>query len=337
MIRAWLASEAADAVRVLDDAAVSEARERTRSMGRAVGLTGERLERLVAAVSELAQNQLLHGGGGLIAVRPCARGTVPGLEVIAADRGPGIADPLGALRSTTGRVSGTLGVGVSAIRRLTDELDIDVRRGQGTCFWARKYAEAVTRRREVGVWSQPKAGEASIGDDAVFIRTEGRLLVAVADGLGHGAAAGEASTSVMEVLRGCAADDLAALVLMADEAARDTRGAALSLIKIDEAFGKSEGAAVGNVSAFVRQRDGSTKHLAGSSWTVGGKPRTTRAVRPESVPLGPDSAIILFSDGVSGSAVLEPGLLLEHPLAAAYAIASTFGRTTDDVTVLVAK
>lgn len=337
MIRSWLGGAAVDAVRVLDEAAVSEARERTREVGRETGLIGERLERLVAAVSELAQNQLVHAGGGLIAVRPCPRGGIAGIEVVAADRGPGMADPIAALRSATTKSSGSLGVGVAAIRRLTDELDIDVRVGRGSCFWARKYAEPVTRRREVGVWSQPKAGERSSGDDAMFIRSEAGLLVAIADGLGHGPLAQEASVSIVDVLRASPDEDLVALVHRADEAARETRGGALSVIRIHQDAETADGAGVGNVASFVRYRDGKTKQFAGSSWTVGGKNRSTRSVRPETVPLGAGSLVILFSDGVSSSAVPDPALFHEHPIAAAHALALTFGRTSDDVTVLVVK
>ncbi|NUP11228.1 MAG: hypothetical protein HOW73_34715, partial [Polyangiaceae bacterium] len=68
MIGAWLGADADGAVCILDEAAVAEARELTRATGRAHGLVGERLERLVAAVSELATNQLRHAKGGLLAV-----------------------------------------------------------------------------------------------------------------------------------------------------------------------------------------------------------------------------------------------------------------------------
>ncbi|MBK8937308.1 MAG: SpoIIE family protein phosphatase [Polyangiaceae bacterium] len=337
LMGAWLGARAASAVRVLDQAAVAEARERTREVGREVGLVGERLERLVSAVSELAGNQLVHGRGGLVAVSPTSRGDVPGVEVIAADRGPGIADPTRALAGAPERSSGSLGVGVSAARRQVDELDVDVRLKEGTCFWARKFASPVARRPEVGIFGVPCAGERVSGDDAMFARTDAGLVLAVADGLGHGAPAREASCAIIDGLRASpSAHDLVALFLRLDALARETRGAALTVLRVDEATREVECAAVGNVVALLADPS-STQHFGGSSWTVGGKSATPKPVRPERAPGSAGAALVIFSDGCSRSAVPEPSGLREHPLAIAHAIAKRYGRSNDDVTVLVAR
>lgn len=336
LIHDWLGARAADAVRVLDQAAVAEARVRTREVGGSVGFVGERLERLVSAVSELASNQLVHARGGLLSISAIARGAVPGIEVIAADRGDGMRDPVRAFAGVGERSSGSLGVGVSAVRRQVDELDVDVRLEEGTCVWARKFAEPVPRRPEVGIYGVPRLGERVSGDDAMFARSDGGLTVALADGLGHGPVAREASRTVIEALRAASGAALTPTVQRLDELARETRGAALTIVRLDEAARALECVAVGNVIAMYVDLQG-TKHFGGSAWTVGGKAHTAKPVRPERALAPQGGALALFSDGSSRSASIEAQTLRDPPILTAQRLAQTFGRSNDDVTVLVVR
>ncbi len=328
-------------VPVLDLASVAVARERTRQMAAQVGLVGERLERLVIAVSELATNQLIHARGGLVAFRPCSQNSITGLEVIAADRGNGLLDPALALRGNP-KATGSLGQGVSSARRLVDELDIDIRCNEGSCFWARKFAEPVPRRREVGIWSVPKAREDISGDDGGFVRTDQGLLVVVADGLGHGPEARAASSVIVETFLAHGSDDLADLIARAGANAKDTRGAAASAIRVNDPSGIADAVVVGNVVALIASHH-TTQHFGGIASTVGGNspltrgPVPARPIRTERLAATPPSALVLYTDGISRSARAPTDLLVEHPVVIAESIARAFGRTTDDVLVLVAK
>jgi len=106
------------------------------------------------AVRELATNAVVHGGGGSLTLRPLpaggSAGGSAGLEIVAEDRGPGIADPAQAMRDGVSRgrcVAGeqfdpareSLGVGLGAVARLMDELDLRPRDGGGLVATARKY------------------------------------------------------------------------------------------------------------------------------------------------------------------------------------------------------
>ena len=183
-----------------DQASVAVVREALRRLGTAAGLPSVRFEALIAAASELGHNQLAHGYRGWMAVRAISRDGVAGLEVIAFDGGRGITDPTAALRGE-GRATGSLGVGLSAAYRLSDEIDFDVRLGEGTYAAARKFATPLPRT-EVAIFGRPIAGERESGDDAAFVRTDGALLVGMADGLGHGSEAREASARAMARVRG---------------------------------------------------------------------------------------------------------------------------------------
>jgi serine/threonine-protein kinase RsbT len=54
-----------------------------------------------------------------------------GLELVAEDRGPGIADVASALTDHVS-TAGTLGLGLPGVRRLMDEFELDTAPGRGT-------------------------------------------------------------------------------------------------------------------------------------------------------------------------------------------------------------
>ncbi len=79
--------------------------------------------RVAAAVSELARNTLVHGGGGRMRIETASMNGSQGLCCVFVDSGPGIADIERAL--TDGfSTAGSLGQGLPGARRLTDSLEI---------------------------------------------------------------------------------------------------------------------------------------------------------------------------------------------------------------------
>jgi len=339
MIEAWLGDASATAICVVDEAAVSQVREAVREVGHAQGMDTLLVERAVAAASELGHNQRLHAGGGMVVVRACSRGTVGGVEVVAADRGPGILDPKAALGgvSTTEPARSSLGIGLAAAHRLSDEMDVDVRLGEGSCFWLRKFAEPVARGREVAVWGRPKDGERVSGDDGAFVRTDEGLLIVIADGLGHGTAARDSSSRVARIARSEPNKGLEGLLHASDTALSGLRGAAVTVALVHEHQARVDCAAVGNVMCAIERRDRSSK-FGSEQWTLG-VPAMRRKVRVEQQSFPANSLLLLQSDGVSARATLSahPDLFVDHPLIVAHFIATTFGRGNDDVTVAVVR
>ena len=190
LMDAWMAG--ADSVPTIDGASASLVRETVRSRGAALGLSEEIVACLAIAASELVNNQLAHARRGQVAIHAVERSGVLGLEIVAADRGPvhrrrpalALAGPPG-----PGPAARSLGAGLSGARRAMDEMDIDVRWGEGTCVRARAFAAPVPRRREVGVLGRRlRPSEAAMsGDHAAFARAArraGDLVAAVIDGIG---------------------------------------------------------------------------------------------------------------------------------------------------------
>lgn len=87
--------------------------------------------KLVTAVSELARNTMVYGGGGDMDWQILEESTRVGLRLTFRDEGPGIADVK--LAMTDGWTSGTgLGLGLTGAKRLVDEFELDTAPGKGT-------------------------------------------------------------------------------------------------------------------------------------------------------------------------------------------------------------
>ena len=96
---------------------------------------------LATAVTELAVNLFRHAGGGEIQLRTLTRQNAVGIEVIAHDTGPGIADIAQAMHEGFSTAGG-LGCGLPGVSRLMDELEIHSEAGQGTRIRACKWIAA---------------------------------------------------------------------------------------------------------------------------------------------------------------------------------------------------
>ena len=113
------------------DADVTRAVLEAGALCRHVGLRPDLQSRVTTAVSELARNILKYAGRGVVYVEVVLGPRSPGIQIVAQDRGPGIADPESALRDHFS-TSGTLGLGLPGVRRLMDDFRLETKVGEGT-------------------------------------------------------------------------------------------------------------------------------------------------------------------------------------------------------------
>ena len=118
---------AATTIEIDGEEDVSHARIRARDLARSMGFGTPAADALATAVSELARNILRHAHHGEIVLAPQSCG----LEVVARDIGPGIADIERALEDGFSTKDG-LGCGLSGARRLVDQFEIASEPGVGT-------------------------------------------------------------------------------------------------------------------------------------------------------------------------------------------------------------
>jgi anti-sigma regulatory factor (Ser/Thr protein kinase) len=328
---------------MIDEGSVTLVRERVRSEGERLGLPETVSASLVNVASELGHNQLAHAHFGEMVVRSIEREGVAGIEVLAADGGDGILDPTEALhvypRSVPERIDpkASLGIGLPAVVELADEVDFDIRIGEGTCIWARKFATSVRRRRQIGLYGRPFPEERVSGDHGGFVRAGDALLVGLADGIGHGPEAREASAAAIATLRARSTLAPEQILDVCHEALGGTRGAVMAVVRVPEPGEAAVISIVGNIDVHIYGL-AKGRRFAGPSFVIGA-PGTSRRTKREEHPLGLRDVLVLFSDGLSTRTDLEGelDLLREHPIVIAHQLAQRFGRENDDVLVLVAR
>jgi serine/threonine-protein kinase RsbT len=103
------------------------------------------------AISELARNIIHYATRGEIVLRLLDDGGKRGVEVLAADAGPGIPDVALAMQDGFS-TSGSLGLGLPGVRRLMDEFEISSEFGRGTTVTARKWMGASSGTLELDDW-----------------------------------------------------------------------------------------------------------------------------------------------------------------------------------------
>lgn len=107
------------------------ARQQGREMAMQLGFPSGEVTLVAAAISEIARNILDHAKQGEVLLAPVQRGNRQGLQVIARDDGPGIADIHQAMQYGYSTRRG-LGVGLPGAKWLMDDFEIESKVGQGT-------------------------------------------------------------------------------------------------------------------------------------------------------------------------------------------------------------
>ena len=93
---------------------------------------------VATVVSELATNILHYAGQGEVRIKALQVYGRQGVEVLAVDHGPGIADITRALTDNYS-TGGTLGLGLPSVKRIMDEFTIESEPGCGVRCLARKW------------------------------------------------------------------------------------------------------------------------------------------------------------------------------------------------------
>jgi anti-sigma regulatory factor (Ser/Thr protein kinase) len=325
------------AVTVVEQTQPGEARRVAITLARQLSFDETTAGRLAIVVTEAASNIVKHGGGGEIVFRPLQENGERGIELLALDKGPGIANLAESLRDGVSR-TGSAGTGLGAITRLSDIHDIYSQPQRGTAVLARIWQERETphpaARVLVGAVSVAMPGQTTCGDGWSVAFNAGGAVVLVVDGLGHGLLAAEAAREAVRVFRKRPLDGPAVLQTVHD-ALRSTRGAAGAVAHIDCARRVITYAGVGNIAGVLLSA-AARESMASQNGTLGHAVRTFTEFTyawPE------DAMMILHSDGLVTRWSLDPypGISAHDASLIAGVLYRDFNRGRDDTTVVVIK
>ena len=126
------------AIPIVRDTDVVTARLAARALASRVGFAGTDLVLIASAVSEVARNIVAYAGPGEVLLSVVQSRSRLGLQVIARDQGPGIADLSRALEKGFS-TSRSLGLGLTGSKRFMDEFRLESTLGSGTTVTMRKW------------------------------------------------------------------------------------------------------------------------------------------------------------------------------------------------------
>ncbi|MEP7150670.1 MAG: ATP-binding SpoIIE family protein phosphatase [Nitrospira sp.] len=318
---------------------MAEARRKVTVLAGQAGL-GETQAGICAVIaSEMGTNLVKHAKEGEIFLRTVAHGPVQGIELVALDRGPGMANVGRALQDGHS-TAGSSGTGLGAMVRMATEFDIYSMPGRGTGLVARIWngvipsagkAEAV----RTGVINVAIQGETESGDAWYVESSSRRTVCAVVDGLGHGPLAAQAAVLAVESLREHHDAPLSDQIDFAHGALRSTRGAALGVAEILHDQGIVKFVGIGNIMAAVWQ-DGTARNMVSQNGILG---HQIRRVTEFQYPWSDSAMLIMCSDGINThwDLSLYAGLPVRDPSLIAATLYRDFTRGRDDTTVIVLK
>lgn len=324
-------------VRLEEPSAVGTARRTAGALAHRLGCSQSRVAEIEIAVTELGTNLVKHASEGVLVVRSIRLAGEALVEVVAVDRGPGIADvdrAFGDGHST----SGTLGIGLGAVLRLTDSHEVYSEVGRGTVLSVRFHPrhQRVDAANDVSAGvTRPISGEDVCGD-AYAVRLVGdRVLLMLCDGAGHGPLAAAASQLAVRVFCDAESSDPEVLVGQIHRALNGTRGGALAVAELDPAARRVRFVGVGNIAGAV-VADGQKRGMVCLPGIAG---HQARKIRPFDYALPPGAAVVMHSDGLTDrwSAQDRERLFNGRPLSIAMTLLRDAGTRRDDASVLVAK
>ena len=325
-----------------DPSQVAEARRRAVDFAARQGFDEVDSGRVALVTTELATNVLKHAQRGEVLVGPYTDGSRGGMQIIALDNGAGIAD-IAASMSDGYSTAGTAGKGFGAIIRQSQFFDIASWAGLGTAVLVRLVSEKATGslpvdssdpRPTIGAVCVPFPGEDVCGDSWSSSTESGATTIMVADGLGHGPDAAEASVEAVRLFHRFQGHRVPVLLDYIHGGLRSSRGAAVSVARFEPAAGRIVFSGIGNVSGLIVV-DGQIKRMVSMPGTAG---HNARKIQAFDYPFR-SGIVILYSDGLSTSWNFDKysALLSRHPELIAAVLYRDFSRRRDDSTVVVAR
>ncbi|HZQ31804.1 MAG TPA: SpoIIE family protein phosphatase [Mycobacterium sp.] len=186
---------------------------------------------------------------------------------------------------------------------------------------------------------RPRPGERMCGDRSIAVEiNDTSALFGVIDGLGHGEAASEAAQCAVDVLSRARAEPLDVLMRLCHRALAATRGAAMTLARIDFDADAVSWIGIGNVTAALVAKSASGVDLRSSALLTGGIVgyRIPETLLTQNISVTPGDLLVMTSDGIDEDH-LDSIDFAAPATGIAEKILREHGKDSDDALVLAAR
>ena len=320
------------------DSGVVLLRSKLRAVSRRMGFSDLQREHMELVCNEMVTNQNKFAeGNGLVQIWETGD-LAPALDLFAFDYGKGILNVASAVQDgyTT---AGTMGKGLGAIRRLSDQSEIyslpvehaNESPWHGTAVWARFYCADRDPGYFHDLGSYTRAYlDSNFNGDLIQVRTgESKTRWLHMDGLGHGREAAEVVTGIGHFLD--AETPVDGLMQRLSKQLQGTRGAVAMISEVDHDTRTMTICGVGDMVAWLIA-NGEKKAISFSPGVLG---HTHRSLETFSYPFPDQALLITASDGLRRSMTLRtfPDLWRLHPQLIALVLGQVMGRQNDDRSV----
>jgi len=318
---------------------VRQAEATTRSFAGILGFSPDDCDQLAIVVSELGSNLVKHAHGGSIQLRDIAGAGCSGIEIDSEDEGPGFRDFEQAL--TDGySTAGSLGTSLGAINRLMDDLEFSSLPEGGARIVCKRWLRPAATI-SFGCWLEFGAATRSYrmqrenGDAFIVRQWQGKAIVGVIDGLGHGQFAQRASQTAKQYIETHFDQSLDNLFRGVGRACRATRGVVMALAAFDGAQRTFKLGSVGNIETRVYGQTGPLNFVLRRGVIGLNAPQPVVSDHAWT----PQSIMIMHSDGLRTHWDWQEfrELANEPAEVIARALLNALGKLDDDATIVVVR
>lgn len=322
---------------------------------------------ILLILTEMLTNVSKYAGGvAIVNASPwIEHSNIIGIDLKVSDYGPGILDLNLAMRDGYTTLSGSLGLGLSAIKKLSDEFVIETRpmrqygSNSGTIIQIKKrlnvyesdFQTIGTLRSdlqqqdyifssgnmiiEIDGESIPRKGQIQNGDGFYWDENERYITLLVIDGIGHGHTAFLSAQSALTILKENINESLQKIIQKIHRRLSSEVGGQLVLMRIDKSTRVANYISIGNVKGNIFR--GKTYHAFNTRDGTVGINLPTK-LSEDKVNLNKPSVIVIHSDGISRNWIWDAKKLDLHRYGIKNItkdILNGYSKNNDDATIVV--
>lgn len=291
-------------------------------------------------VAEMVTNLVKHGGGGHLLVKLMEEHNTEGIEIISIDNGPGMSDVHKMITDGTSTQK-TLGLGLGAIKRLSDVFQVFSQKNWGTVILSRKFKKdlpvhAKPPKAEIRSVVVAKPGEEICGDGFISVVTKDHVKLFLGDGLGHGPDAAHAVQEAGKAFKECPEIYPPEVLRYINTSVRKTRGLVGTVAIFDLKLKRWEVCGVGNISTRISGPSQTKSYMAYNGIIGLNMPRTINA---QEIIHEKGQYLTMCSDGIKSrwETTKFTGILRFDLSVLAASVLKDFSRQTDDASVSICK